>query len=571
MRINKTIFSAAIVASLAACSWLPTNSSIFGNTASKTVDITIFSFNDFHGNLQADKPIPLLVKDEHGHDHGKDAASIPSGGYAYLATLLKQRRVAKPNSIFVGAGDLIGASPIGSAILRDEPVIEALNQLDLSVTSLGNHEFDAGSDVLLQKLKGECPSTGCAYQGFRGARYDYIAANVVQKTDGKPLFKPYVIRQIADQKIAFIGAVTVETPSIVAGEGIKTLRFEDEAEAVNRYVPEIQKQGVSAIVLLIHEGANYSGAANDPSYQCPGLQGPIVDITKRLDKAIQMIVSGHSHQGYTCKVDGRLLVQARSYGGYITETTLSIDRATRQVVRAEAVNLLVEQSKLIPDSNAQKLVESVVKQTEQVRNRVVASVATQLTRQREKGGHEHSLGNVIADAELYAAKPFGGADIAFMNDGGVRADLPAGVAGKPVEISFGDIYAVQPFGGTLVKIKMTGAQILALLQQQWQGKAGTQPKALMVSEGFTYTWQASAPLEKRIQNLRLHGEPLQADRSYQVVTNSFLANGGDGFTVFKQATDSVTIGIDIDATINYLKEQGSKLDKVNIRRVQRVD
>lgn len=537
-----------------------------------TSEITLFSFNDFHGNLQSDQPIPLLVNDVHGHSgHDDQRVAVPSGGYAYFSALLKQRRAAKPNSILVGAGDLIGASPIGSAILRDEPVIEAMNQMDLAVTSLGNHEFDIGSVALKYKLEGKCPQQTCLFKGFHGANYDYIAANVVNKTDNRPWLKPYVIRQVGDVKVAFIGAVTADTPNIVAGDAVKTLRFEDEAEAANRYVPEIQQQGVAAIVLLIHEGGNYAGAANDPSYRCEGLKGPIIDIVKRLDKAIDMVISGHTHQGYTCKIDGRLVVQARSFGGYLTETTLTIDKQTKHVIAMEAVNHLVEQARITPDAQAQILVDQVAQQTAEIRNRVVATLAAPLTRKTGAGRFDHSLGNMVADAQLHAAAAFGGADISFMNEGGLRTDLPQGVPGQPITLTFGDLYAVQPFGSQLVTIKMTGAQILSLLQQQWQGRSADNPKRLFVSQGFSYQWRASAPLEQRVSELKLRGEALQANKEYTVVTNSFLAGGGDGFSVFKQGKNQVSIGRDIDATVAYLAQFGSQLKAVNIDRVRRID
>lgn len=538
----------------------------------ETTEITLFSFNDFHGNLQSNQPVPLLVNDVHGHaEKDTQRTAVPSGGYAYFATLLKQRRAAKPNSILVGAGDLIGASPIGSAILRDEPVIEAMNQINLSVTSLGNHEFDIGSAALKDKLEGKCPQQHCLFKGFHGANYDYIAANVVNQSNHQPWLKPYVIRQVGNVKVAFIGAVTADTPNIVAGDGVKGLRFEDEADAANRYVAEIKKQGVAAIVLLIHEGGNYSGAANDPSYRCEGLSGPIIDIVKRLDKAIDMVISGHTHQGYTCKIDGRLLVQARSFGGYLTETTLTIDNQSQHVIAADAVNHLVEQARITPDTKAQQLVDQVAQQTAAIRNREVATLASALNRKVGQWRFDHSLGNMVADAQLYAATASGGADISFMNEGGLRTDLPQGMPGQPIPITFGDLYAVQPFGSQLVTIKMTGTQILELLQQQWQGRDASNPKRLFVSQGFSYQWRASAPLAQRISELKLHGETLMPNKEYIVVTNSFLAGGGDGFTVFKQGKQQISLGRDIDATVTYLSRFGSQLKNVNIDRVRRLD
>ncbi len=539
---------------------------------SATTDITIFSFNDFHGNLQAEQPVPymapvLAVADEHGHSHAP--ASTAAGGYAYLASMLKQRRAAVGASILVGAGDLMGASPIASAMLRDEPVIAALNQLGLSVTALGNHEFDAGGPALQAKLAGVCPSSGCAFPGFSGAKYDYIAANVIKKSDGQTWVKPYVIRQVGEFKVAFIGAVTSDTPNLVAGDGVKDLYFEEEANAINRYVPEIQRQGVAAIVLLIHEGASYPGAANDPSYACDGLQGPIIGISKKLDKAISLVVSGHTHQGYTCKIDGRLLVQARSYGAYLTETTLSIDRSTQRVIQAVASNHLIAQNTLSADPEAQQLLAQVASLTAKVRTRPVTRLSVALTRASQAGQFDSSLGNVIADAQLQFA--LGHADFALMNAGGIRSDLALDKQGQPVEINYGDIYAVQPFGNMLISMRLTGANILALLQQQWQAGSKAAPKKLFVSNGFSYAWQPAAEPANRLQNVRLHGQPLDPQKQYTVVVNSFLADGGDGFTVFKQGTERRVLGHDLEAFEQYMRAQGAQLTGLKTDRVQRLE
>lgn len=559
------IFSvAALLALLAACAGPELS------PPAATAEITIFSINDFHGNLQASQPVPYMAP-QPDPAHPGQQQTVAAGGYAYLATLLKQRRAAAPASILVGAGDLIGASPVGSSILRDEPVIEAMNQLQLSVTALGNHEFDAGAEALLAKLRGECPAAGCRFPGFRGANFEYIAANVTPLGGSQPWLKPYVIRQVGDLKVAFIGAVTADTPNLVAGDGVRQLRFEDEADAVNRYVPEILRQDVAAIVLLIHEGADNPGAANDPSYACPGLHGPIIAIAKKLDPTISLVISGHSHQGYTCKIDGRLLVQARSYGAYLTETHLRIDRSSKRVLQASATNHLVDQQQLRPDPQAQQLVQQVGALTAAVRSRPVATLAAALRLDQDDGQFDSALGNVIADAQLSYAQGQGGAEIAFMNEGGIRADLPSGAAQGAPAVTFGDLFAVQPFGNGLVRMQLSGAQILALLQQQWQGASTDQPKKLFVSQGFSYRWRPAAAPGQRVQDVQLHGQPLQAGRSYRVVVNSFLADGGDGYSVLKQGTQRQLIGRDLEAFEAYVQAQGARLSEVRRDRVRRAD
>lgn len=537
-----------------------------------TSQITIFSINDFHGNLQADKPVPYMATvaapDQHGHSGV--SSNTPSGGYAYLASVLKQRRAQAPASILVGGGDLIGASPLGSAMLRDEPVIEALNQLGLAVTAVGNHEFDGGAAEFKRKISGDCPAAGCAFPGYSGAKFDYLAANVRDKDGQQPWLKPYVIRQVGDFKVAFIGAVTKDTPNLVAGDGVKNLHFEDEAAAINRYVPEIMQQGVAAIVVLIHEGAVYKGAANDTSYRCEGLQGPIVEIVKQLDKAISLVVSGHSHQGYTCKIDGRLVVQARSYGAYLTESTLTIARGRNQVINAVAINHLVDQSRYGADPEAQLLVDQVANLTSAARNRPVSTLAQPLTRKVAAGAFDSSLGNAIADAQYAFAQTLGQVDVSFINAGSIRNDLPTGTPMQKVAVTYSDLYAVQPFGNHLVRMQLSGAQLLAVLQQQWQGRSADDPQKLFVSDGFSYRWNPQVEAAQRVQDVRVHGQPLGLQREYSVVVNNFLADGGDGFSVFKQGTQRQLLGRDLDALEAYLRQHGAELSSLKTDRVQRV-
>ncbi len=525
--------------------------------------VTIFSINDFHGNLQSEQPVPY----QYTQNYNGKVVNGAAGGYAYLAAKLKERRAVVGASILVGAGDLMGASPMGSALLKDEPVVEALNRIDLSVTAVGNHEFDSGTADLMRRIQGGCPQTGCAFSDFSGARYAYLGANVIDKTTRQAWLPPYVIRQVGNLKIGFIGAVTADVPNLVAGDAVKQLEFEDEAKAINRYVPELQKQGVDAIVVLIHEGANFKGSENDPTYRCEGLQGPIIGIANRIDPAVSLIVSGHSHQGYTCKIGDKLVVQGRSYGAFLTESTLSIDKASRRVVKAEAVNHLIDQQQIVPDAAAQKLVAEVSRLTASMRSRPVISLNKPLQRFSQDKVFDSTLGNLIADAQLHHAQHIGQADIAFMNSGGIRNDLPSGVNTSPVQVNFGDLYAVQPFGNGVIRLKMTGEQIRQVLQQQWQNRPAGDVKKLFVSDGFSYEWHQKAVVAEQIQNLRLHGELLSNEKIYTVIVNSFLADGGDGFTVFRQASERALIGRDLDAMESYIREAGKKIEQIPVNRV----
>jgi 5'-nucleotidase len=561
MRFHHMSIAVLVLAVLQACSTAP--EAFTGNK-----EITVLAINDFHGNLQADKPVPYLHP---GHDaeHPEKPLLQPAGGYAYLATEVKRLRQQSPDSILVGAGDLIGASPLGSSLLKDEPVIEAMNQLGLDVSSLGNHEFDGGKDVLLKKIHGECGAQGCAYAGFSGAKYTYLAANVIDESTGKPWVQPYVIRTVGGMKIAFIGAVTKDTPNIVAGNATGGLKFEDEAVAINRYIPEIRQQGVAAIIVLIHEGAMYAGDANDPSYRCEGLNGPIIDIAKRIDPAVDVIVSAHTHQGYTCKIDGRLVTQARSYGAYITEIKLNIDRASNRVVAASAVNHLIDQSKLEMDAQAKKLVEQMSAQTDAIRSRLVTILPAPLTRKTHAPYADSALGNAVADAQLSYVQQTAQADIAFMNAGGIRAEFNNANAQTALKLTYADVYAVQPFRNNLVSMEMTGAQVLAVLQQQFHG--GDSPHLMSVSKGFSYDWRIAANGSGQLENVKLNGQAIDAAKTYRIVANAFLADGGDGFTVFKQAKNRQLHGLDVDAFETYLHQQGANVLSIDMQRIRHLD
>ena len=562
-------FGQKLSASLLALSLLSA-CAINGENAKTTryEDVTIFSINDFHGNLQAEQPVPYFANIP-DPQHPGHVEKRPAGGYAYLATKLKERRAAVHASILVGAGDLMGASPMGSALLNDEPVIEAMNQLGLSVTAIGNHEFDRGTDELMRKLRGTCPASGCAFTGFHGANYAYLGANVSQLGSTTPWLPPYVIRQVGDVKIGFIGAVTADVPNIVAGDVVRQLRFEDEATAINRYVSEVEKQGVDAIVVLIHEGGMYKGDENDPTYRCEGLQGPIIDIANKLDRRISLIVSAHSHQGYTCKIGGHLVVQGRSYGAFLTESTLTIDKQTHQVIKAVAVNHLIDQKRLVADPHAQELVTQVATQTAAMRLRPVVTLNHPLIRDSDGTHFDSVFGNVIADAHLSYANQHGHADVAFINEGSIRNDLPSGQRPAPMTVTFGDLYATQPFGNMLMSMQLTGAEIVQLLQQQWAGKSTDEPRKLFVSESLSYTWKKGTGTAIEIANIRIHGQPLEMTRNYTVVANNFLADGGDSFTVFKQGRDRKVIGRDLDVLEAYLVSHIAQIDAgVNLNRVQ---
>jgi 5'-nucleotidase len=509
------------------------------------LELTLLAINDFHGNLlPSNFRLPNVEE------------PIQAGGIETLATIIKEKEAENPNTLVVGAGDLIGASPLVSSLLRDEVSIDALGKLGLDVSSVGNHEFDKGTEELLRIQNGGCdssnPTNVCTYQPYEGAAFLYIAANVINKETGETLLPPYVIRNIDGVDVAFIGAVTSETPTIVVPTGVATLEFTDEAEAINAVVPELQAQGIETMIVLIHEG----GSAEDTfdTVDCATLEGPIVDITKALDPAIDVVVSGHSHRGYQCRVDGRLVTQSDAYGHLLTEIDVTIDRTTKDVLEASSSSIIVDPSKYPPDSAMTEIVTKAKELTDPIANQPVAIIgAEQILREADATG-QSPLGNLIADSQLAAtsAPELGGAQIAFMNPGGIRADLPPNANAEGL-VTFCDTFTVQPFGNVLVTMTLTGEQLELLLEQQWLDQ--DRPRILSVSQGFTYTWDESrAPGDKVLtETMTLNGTAIDPASNYRIVINSFLADGGDKFFVLKEGTDRLGGDLDLTALQDYLK------------------
>ena len=457
-----------------------------------------------------------------------------AGGAAHLATAIRELRAAKPHSAVVGAGDLVGASPLDSALFHDEPTVAALGEAGLELSSVGNHEFDRGRDELLRLANGGCHPKGCVDGPYPPARYRYLAANVVDTATGRTLFPAYEIKRYGGVPVAFVGAVLKSTPTIVDRRGIEGLEFRDEAETVNALVPELERQGVEAIVLLIHEGGTTTGGYDDPD--CPGFEGAIVDIVKRLDKAVDVVVSGHTHQAYRCRVEGRLVTSAASYGRIVTAIDLTLDRATHDVTRAEARNFLVDPAVFPADPGVAARIEHVASLAAQRAGRIVGHVEGEFSPLPDAAG-ESNLGALVADAMLASARGPAGAQVALMNPGGLRAPLTSRRADGGV--SYGDLFTVQPFGNTLVTATFSGAQLLAVLEEQWRASP-TRARILQIA-GLAYAWDGSRPVGSRVVagSVTVGGQPLRPGEDYRVVMNSFLFGGGDGFTLLSKARDPI--------------------------------
>jgi 5'-nucleotidase len=511
--------------------------------ATEPVKVRILAINDFHGNL---KPSAGGIRVADSANPGK-TKTLPAGGSEYLATAVNELRKANPNHVFVAAGDLIGATPLLSALFRDEPTVEAMNLMGLEMSSVGNHEFDKGAEELLRMQRGGChPSDGCKGPApFKGASYQYLAASTVVDKTGDTLLPAYKVKTFQGIPVAFIGLTLQATPAIVVPAGVAGLTFKGEAETVNALVPKLKAQGIEAIVVLIHEGGVPVGDYNE----CPGISGPIVDIVKKLDKAVDLVVSGHTHRAYNCRIDGRLVTSGDKYGTIVTAIDIVLDPKTRDVVSANAENVLVMPS-FAKDPRQTALIEQYEALAKPLAQRVVGRLGAPLLNSGGSPGGETPLGQVIADAQLAATKD-AGAEVAFMNPGGIRAPLPMPADGL---VRYENLFSVQPFYNNLVTLTLSGAQVLTLLEQQWKGQ-GDGGRIMQVSKGFSYSWDLRRPVGERVVpgSVKLNGQALDVARNYRVTVNGFMASGGDNFVILKEGRDVRTGVMDVDALESFVK------------------
>lgn len=546
---------------LVAAVWLVARSGFSGFTFRKApVDLTILALNDFHGNLQ---PPAGGVRVADPADKTKKIA-VSAGGAEHLATLVKQRRKDKTNSIFVAAGDLIGASPFLSALFHDEPTIEALSLMGLDVASVGNHEFDEGRDELLRMQNGGChPTDGCrGPHPFLGAKFRYLAASTFEKATGKTLLPAYVVREFGGIPVAFIGLTLKATPLVVNPAGVSTLEFRDEAETVNALIPELKARGVEAIVVLIHEGGFPTGDYNE----CPGISGPIVNIVSKFDKAVDIVVSGHTHQPYVCNIDGRLVTSADKYGTILTEIDVKLDPRSRDIISAQAGNTIVRTDAYAKDADQTKLIAAYDERAKPIASRPSGRITESLLRDPNRAG-ESVLGDIVADAQLDAtrAENKGGAVIAVTNPGGIRNSVIKTGDGT---VTYADVFASQPFRNQLVTMTLTGAQLKQALEQQWT--APSFARILQISRGLNVSYDASRPIGERVESVALNGTPIDPQARYRVTVNDFLASGGDGFSVFKDGTERRTGVYDVDALDAYFKAN-SPISPHQPERIQRLN
>jgi 5'-nucleotidase len=531
--------------------------------------VRLIAFNDLHGHLE---PGDNSIAMPDPRDPAQRIA-LRTGGIAHLAGAVQRLRADQPASLLVSTGDLVGASPLASALFRDEPTIEAMNALGLDLTVVGNHEFDHGIAELRRLIAGGCAteprgvaaSCAGAERSYVGARFPFIAANVEDAATGAPLLPPFVVRTVNGVRIGFVGAVTRSTPGIVMPDGIRGWRFTAEAPALNRYARQLRAEGVNAIVAVVHEGGDADGGING----CDSPRGAIFGIVRSLDPAIDVVLSAHTHRAYNCRIDGRPVIQGASFGRVLSVVDLQIDRARGTLVREQtrARNVPVANGldaepaieAAYPPYPADPQLAAIVDHYRQrvapLADRPVGCLAAPVERLPAEQG-DSPAGRLIADAHLAATRG-NGAQVAFTNTGGIRASLrPRAPDGS---VTFGDAFTMQPFGNTLVTMTLTGAQLKSLLESQWRGNAA-RPHFLQPSATLTYAWRDGAAAGARVieESIVVDGKPWRRDATYRVTVNSYLAAGGDRFNVFLDGTERSGGPLDVDALAQYLSQQSAQ-------------
>jgi 5'-nucleotidase len=539
-----------------------------GHHFSRYQDVQLLSFNDLHGNLEPPAGSSGRVTEL---QHDGTTKTIDAGGVEYLATHLRQAREGKKYSITAAGGDMVGASPLISGLFHDEPTIEALNKLDLDVTSVGNHEFDEGAKELARLQKGGChPTAGCYVEGeeFEGADFPYLAANVLDEKTGKPILKPYWVWKKKDVKVGFIGVTLEDTPGVVSAEGVKGLKFKDEVETINKYARVLQAQGVKSIVALIHEGGAPASSAYNYNCDAPGagdgISGPITDIAKNITPSVDALVTGHTHAAYVCTIPDpsgkpRMVTSAASFGRLYTDTTLTYDRFTGDIARTavkSANHVVTRDVPKAPDMT--ELISRWNTLAAPIGNRAIGYISADIS----NTGTESPIGDLIADAQLAHGKELDPeTDLALMNPGGVRAPLTYAAKGGEGDgvVTYAEGFTVQPFSNTVNLQDFTGAQLIQVLKEQVSGTNAASPKVLQVSSGLTYTLDLTKTGVDRVvtDSIKLNGEAINPTATYRVATNSFLAGGGDGFPTLGQGTNDLVGSDDLTALEKYLTANSS--------------
>jgi 5'-nucleotidase len=510
-----------------------------------TTTVQILALNDFHGQL----------REPDSTSSGGRIGATPAGGAEYLASYVRDLEATNPNTLFVSAGDVIGATPLVSAIFHDEPTIEAMNLMGLDYNGVGNHEFDEGAAELTRMQEGGChPIEGCfGGDGFEGADFQFLAANVTYKATGDTIFPPFAVHEFPGVDVAVVGMTLEGTPGIVTAAATADIDFHDEADSVNALVPILKEAGIETIIVLLHEGGNAGTGLNENTVNsCVNPTGAIVGVVERFDREIDLVVTGHTNWALNCpdfKGTGIAVTGAASVGRLVTDIDLTISRSTKEVTAMSINNVIVRRDVKPKAADLTALIDKYGTIAAPTENRVIGTASAALTRAQNAAG-ESSLGDIIADAQLWAtsgaswpAANGAPAVISFMNSGGIRADINLG------PITYGEAFSVQPFANVLVTMDMTGAQIDTLLEQQFTGGNGV----LQIPASLTYDRSTSAAGGSKVSNIRINGVPIDPATTYRVTVNNFLADGGDGYSTFTQGTNRFVGEIDLDAFARYVE------------------
>ena len=571
-----------IIASLLALSGCATTQGL--SDSANPVDVRIIGFNDFHGHLDPPKAATETI------NASGEKIRVPSGGVAYLASAVDSLKAGQTNTVVVAAGDLIGASPLSSSLFLDEPSVMAMNMVGLEFNAVGNHEFDRGTAELLRIQTGGCEKHTAAEpcrvdRPFVGAKFQQLAANTI-KEDGQTLFPAFALKTFGKGRnsvsVGFIGMTLRGTANLVSAGRIKGIRFADEADTANALVPKLKAAGADVIVVLIHEGVSNSGDINNP--KCDGVAGSLTAILDRFDPAIDVVVSGHTHQAYVCdysqlnKDRPVLLTSAGSRGQIVTGIDLKIDpvsgkllskTARNVVVQSEAfsgsrgaVTLSTDIAAFTPRADLAALVSRYRDAAKADETRIVGSLSGVATREKSRSG-ESLMGNLIADAQLAATQGTenGGAQIAFMNPDGIRAEIVPAADGK---VTFGSVFSAQPFGNQLIVKTLSGAQIKEVLEQQFNNPNWI--RVLSPSSGFRFGYDLTKPVGQRVIFASLNGVPIDDGKPYRVAVSDFLSNGGDLFSGFVKGINPTVGPTDLEAFIAFIGKPGTaalpKLDRI---------
>jgi 5'-nucleotidase len=549
--------------------------------------VKVVGFNDYHGNLESPGTF--------GATTAVPVADRPAvGGADVIAGHVAKLKSQNSENVVVGAGDLIGATPLISAAFLDEPAIETLNRIGLEFSAVGNHEFDKGAAELLRLQNGGCKVTAGVQDAnsckgaavgtpvpFEGAKFKWLSANVTNVSTGKPLSPAYGIKSFKGVKMAFIGMTLQATPSIVTPTGVAGLTFQDEAATVNALVPELKLQGIEAIAVLVHEGGFQTGTLGDIN-GCEGnLAGSALgSIVSKLDDAVDLVVSGHTHAAYNCKLPnakGRLIsvTSSSAFGRVLTDIDVTLDPATRDVTAVAATNRLnsAADTSVTKDAKVTSIVSAYKGLVSPVANAIIGSISSDLLNSRSDAACNMPAGNLIADAQLNATKAttFGSAVIAFMNGGGVRSPGFTFAQGAANEgdgnVTYGEAFTTQPFGNSLVTLTLTAQNIKNLLEEQFAGCRGqstTATRFMIPSAGFKYRWDGSKACDSRVFSVTLNsatgietlvdaaGVVLNPTKTYRVTVNNFMADGGDGYSTLLQGTNRLGGAQDIDALVAFM-------------------